>query len=79
MINQQVMSLVRPGGLLLTCSCSNSVSQQNGLFLSYLVESAKNIQRNIQIVKELSVSCDHPINVSSQDGKYFTAYLLRIE
>ena len=79
MINQQAMSLVRSGGLLFTCSCSTSVSQTNGLFLSYLVQSSKNAQRKIQIIKELSVSSDHPINASSQDGKYFTAYLLRVE
>lgn len=78
-INYQTMSLVRPGGLLLTCTCSSAVSHQYGLFHKYLNEASRQLGRNVTIIKELGASSDHPINVGFPEGKYFTAYLLRVE
>jgi 23S rRNA (cytosine1962-C5)-methyltransferase len=73
------MSLVRPGGLLLTCTCSAAVSHQPDLFRSYLNEAARLVGRNVTVIQELGAAKDHPVNIAYPEGKYFTAYLLRID
>jgi 23S rRNA (cytosine1962-C5)-methyltransferase len=73
------MSLVRPGGLLLTCTCSAAVSHQSGLFRSYLSEAARLVGRHVTVIQELGAARDHPVNLAYPEGKYFTAYLLRVE
>jgi 23S rRNA (cytosine1962-C5)-methyltransferase len=73
------MSLVRPGGLLLTCTCSSAVSHQKGLFHSYLAEASRLLGRSVTIICELGAASDHPVNIAYPEGRYFTAYLLRIE
>lgn len=73
------MSLVRPGGLLLSCTCSSAVSHQYGLFHKYLNEASRLLGRNVTIIQELGAAPDHPVNVGFVEGKYFTAYLLHVE
>ena len=59
-INRLGMQAVRPGGILLTCSCSGLVSERD--FLSILTRSAAEAGVVLQIFKITGASSDHPFS-----------------
>lgn len=72
------MRLVRPGGLLLTCSCSAAMTQ-SGEFPKMLQEASKLCKRDITILGKFSTGADHPVHLSYPEGAYLTAFLLRVK
>jgi 23S rRNA (cytosine1962-C5)-methyltransferase len=58
-INLRGMKLVRPGGFLVTSSCTNLVSPE--LFLQIIDMAAKDTRRKIRQVVFQTQSADHPI------------------
>jgi 23S rRNA (cytosine1962-C5)-methyltransferase len=58
-INLRGMKLTKPGGFLVTASCTNLVSP--GLFLKTIEEAAKDAKRKLRQVVWQTQSADHPI------------------
>jgi 23S rRNA (cytosine1962-C5)-methyltransferase len=75
-INRLGMQTLRPGGILLTCSCSGLVSEQN--FLSILARSAADAGVVLQIFKVAGASSDHPFSTIFPEGRYLKAVLARV-
>ena len=76
-VNTWAMSLVKPGGLLLTCSCSAAVTQSNSL-LSVVTDAAAAGRRDVTILAQSSTGGDHPVHLGYAEGSYLTAILMRI-
>lgn len=70
------MSLVKPGGLLLTCSCSAAMTQSENDFRYMLMEAAKLSKRDITIISTSGAANDHPVHVAYPEGRYLTATLV---
>lgn len=70
------MSLVKPGGLLLTCSCSAAMTQSENEFRYMLMEAAKQSKRDITIISTTGAANDHPVHVAYPEGRYLTATLV---
>jgi len=68
---------VKPGGLLLTCSCSGAVTQAD-LLASFVAEAAQSARRDVTILSKSSAAADHPVYIGYKEGAYLTALLLRI-
>lgn len=70
-LNSAAMRLVRPGGLLMTCSCSGAVAQ-SGEFVQMLQRAAKRARRRVVVVRTGSAAPDHPLDPGYPEGQYLT-------
>lgn len=72
-INLRGMKLVRPGGFLVTSSCTNLVQPQ--LFLDIIQMAATDAKRKIRQVIFSSQSADHPI-IRGQENTHYLKFLI---
>jgi 23S rRNA (cytosine1962-C5)-methyltransferase len=75
-INLLAMKLLRPGGYLVTFSCSGSVSAD--LFQKIVAGAALDAGVDAQIVTQLHQAEDHPILLSFPEGAYLKGLILEI-
>ena len=76
-INQKAIEKIRPGGLLLTFSCSQAVSRDD--FQTMCFTAAANARRKVRIVRQLPHAMDHPVSIYHPEGEYLKGLLLYIE
>lgn len=76
-INLRGLKLVKPGGFLVTSSCTNLVSPQ--LFLQIIDMAAKDARRNIRQVTFQTQSADHPIIWSMENTQYLKFLVIEVE
>ena len=67
-INLFAFKLLRPGGILVTYSCSGGVDA--GLFQKIVAGAALDAGADAQIVEHLSQGADHPISLHFPEGAY---------
>jgi 23S rRNA (cytosine1962-C5)-methyltransferase len=67
-INLLAFKLLRPGGILVTFSCSGGVSPD--LFQKIVAGAALDASVNAQIIEMLSQSGDHPVSLNFPEGAY---------
>jgi 23S rRNA (cytosine1962-C5)-methyltransferase len=75
-MNKLAMSVVKPGGLLLTCSCTGLVSEEE--FLDMLRRASFYAGREAQVLKVSGAGGDHPFMAHVKESRYLKAALLRI-
>jgi len=75
-MNKLAMSVVAPGGLLLTCSCTGLVSEEE--FLDMLRRASFYAGREAQVLKVSGAGGDHPFMAHVKESRYLKAVLLRI-
>lgn len=74
-LNRQALSVLRPGGLLATASCSARVSQ--AAFLDAVKEAAFNAEEELVLVEERYQPPDHPLRLQFPEGRYLKFLVLR--
>jgi len=67
-INLRAMKLLRPGGLLLSASCSHHLSEAH--FEAMLREAAADVGRSFQLLAKRSQSWDHPVLLNVPETHY---------
>jgi 23S rRNA (cytosine1962-C5)-methyltransferase len=67
-INLLAFKLLRPGGILVTFSCSGGIDA--GLFQKIVAGSALDAGVDAQIIEHLSQGVDHPISLHFPEGTY---------
>jgi 23S rRNA (cytosine1962-C5)-methyltransferase len=67
-LNLRALKMLRPGGILVTCSCSFHVSQ--ALFLEMLGEAARDAHRALRLVEIRGQAKDHPILLNVPETAY---------
>jgi 23S rRNA (cytosine1962-C5)-methyltransferase len=75
-INLLAFKLLRPGGLLVTFSCSGGVNAE--LFQSIVAGAALDAGVCAHIVSRLEQSPDHPVALNFPEGAYLKGLVLRI-
>ena len=75
-INRVAVGLLEPGGILVTCSCSGSVTRD--AFHQMLAGVAQRSGRSIQILESRGAAADHPVNASCLEGEYLTCVIARV-
>lgn len=75
-LNLHALRLLRPGGLLLTFSCSQHLSWE--LFGKIVGGAASDLARRVQILKRLSHPPDHPVGLHHPEGEYLKGLLLAV-
>ncbi|HEX7961929.1 MAG TPA: class I SAM-dependent rRNA methyltransferase [Terriglobales bacterium] len=72
-LNLRALKMLRPEGLLVTCSCSHHVSTEN--FLEMLTSAAVDAHRTLRIVEVRGQSKDHPIVAGIPETSYLKCVL----
>jgi len=75
-INMLGMHLLRPGGLLVTFSCSGLVSAD--LFQKVVFGASLDAGREVQILARLFQGKDHPVLLTFPEGAYLKGLLCRV-
>lgn len=79
-LNRLALRLVRPGGLLLTCSCSGLLSEESFLRLLYAAaRQAGDSGREVQLLAKTGAAPDHPVAPNCPETEYLRAIWLRVE
>ena len=74
-LNVRALRLLRPGGLLVTCSCSGKVKPAE--FEEMLLGAADDVRRPIQILERRGPAADHPALAGLPETEYLKAFFLR--
>jgi 23S rRNA (cytosine1962-C5)-methyltransferase len=75
-INLRGMKLIRPGGFLVTSSCTNLVQPE--LFLEIIEMAAKDARRKIRQVTFQAASADHPIIWNMENTNYLKFLIVEV-
>jgi len=75
-LNLLGMQVLRPGGVLLTCSCSGVVRMDD--ILGVISIEAQRLQRSVQLLETYTYSLDHPISLAMPETSYLKAIFCRI-
>ena len=75
-INLRAMRLLRPGGFLITCSCSHHLTTQQ--FRQLLWEAAADIHRPVRLLEQRGQNSDHPIVLGMPETEYLKCFLLQV-
>lgn len=75
-LNLHSFKLVKPGGHLMTYSCSGAISSD--LFQKIVFGALADSGREAQIIRILGAGEDHPIALTFPEGQYLKGLLLRV-
>lgn len=74
-INLRSLKLLRPGGCLVTCSCSHHIPEH--LFLEIIAEAATDARREVRVIERRTQSRDHPILLTVPETHYIKCLILQ--
>ncbi|MEO8349627.1 MAG: class I SAM-dependent rRNA methyltransferase [Acidobacteriota bacterium] len=74
-VNRLAMSLVAPGGWLLTCSCSGLVTMD--LFQKIVFSASIEAGARFELVARAGAGPDHPVSMDCPEGEYLKGLWLR--
>jgi 23S rRNA (cytosine1962-C5)-methyltransferase len=75
-LNLRALKMLRPGGILVTCSCSYHVSPAD--FLGVVAQAARDMHRNLRIVENRTQARDHPILIAVPETAYLKCIVLAV-
>jgi 23S rRNA (cytosine1962-C5)-methyltransferase len=75
-LNLRALKMLRPGGILVTCSCSYHISQSS--FLEMLASAALDAHRALRLVEVRGQSRDHPILLNVPETSYLKCVIAHV-
>ena len=75
-INLRGLKLTRPGGFLVTCSCSQHILPE--MFQDIINQAARDAKKRIRLVEYRTQGYDHPILPQSVETKYLKCMILQV-
>lgn len=75
-LNAMAMQHIKPGGLLMTYSCSQVVDKT--LFTNTIIAAAIESGRSVKILHQLHQPADHPISAFHPEGEYLKGLMLQV-
>lgn len=75
-INLLAFKLLRPGGVLVTFSCSGVMGVE--LFQKIVADAALDAHREAQIIQILTQASDHPVALNFPEGRYLKGLVCRV-
>lgn len=75
-LNKLGMVTTKPGGTLVTCSCSGLISPDE--FFSILRGAARSANRRVQILEERGPGADHPVMTDCPESGYLKCFFCRV-
>ncbi len=75
-LNQLALSLVKPGGIFVTCSCSGLLSEVD--FESHVIKAAHRLNRRLQFFSKTGAGVDHPVYSNCLESRYLKVLWSRV-
>jgi 23S rRNA (cytosine1962-C5)-methyltransferase len=75
-LNLRALKMLRPGGILVTCSCSFHVSAAD--FLKVVADAAQDAHKDLRLVESRGASKDHPILLNVPETSYLQCLIFSV-
>ena len=75
-LNLRVLKMLRPGGILVTCSCSYHVSEAE--FMEVVAQAARDVHRNLRVLEKRTQAKDHPILLTVPETAYLKCFIMSV-
>jgi len=76
-LNLRALKMLRPGGTLVTCSCSHHVSWDE--FHGVVAAAAGDAQRRIRLLERREAAPDHPVILNIPETEYLKCLILQVD
>ncbi|MBM4287950.1 MAG: class I SAM-dependent rRNA methyltransferase [Deltaproteobacteria bacterium] len=71
-LNRRALHLLKPGGILITCSCSYNLAAE--AFLEVLRQAARESRRQVRLVECRGAARDHPVLLALPESSYLKCF-----
>ncbi len=75
-LNLRALKMLRPGGILVTCSCSFHVSESE--FLEMVGSAAADAGRRVRLLEKRGAAADHPVLVNMPETAYLKCLICEV-
>lgn len=75
-INYRAMKLLKPGGFLVTCSCSEYMPRD--LFMKIIVSAGNDAHKRLRLVESRAQAPDHPIIMGNNVSDYLKCIIVQV-
>ena len=75
-LNLRALKMLRPGGVLVTCSCSYHVGEAD--FLQTVAAAALDARRTVRLIEKRGQARDHPVLVGVPETAYLKCLILQV-
>src|SRR5271167_4899145 len=75
-LNLRALKMLRPGGVLVTCSCSYHVSPTE--FLEVVTQASRDVHKNLRVVQRRCQSQDHPVLLNIPETSYLKCVIASV-
>jgi len=75
-LNLRALKMLRPGGTLITCSCSYHVSPAD--FQDVVADSARDVHRTVRLLESRTQAKDHPILLQVPETAYLKCLIVSV-
>jgi 23S rRNA (cytosine1962-C5)-methyltransferase len=76
-LNLRALKMMRPGGLLVTCSCSHHVGWNE--LESSVASAAADARRRVRLLERRGAALDHPVVLNLPETEYLKCLVLEVE
>jgi 23S rRNA (cytosine1962-C5)-methyltransferase len=76
-LHRQVFAAMKPGAMLLTCSCSSAITQ--ALLIQIVRDTAAHLRKTVRILDCLGAGSDHPMLPAFPEGQYLQGLVVMLE
>ena len=75
-INLRAMRILRPGGILVTCSCSQHIDDLT--FKAMLQDAARDARREVRLLEQRGQGPDHPVLLRAPETQYLICLIAEV-
>ena len=76
-LNLRALRMLRPGGVLVTCSCSHHVSLAD--FTAVVASAAGDARRRVRLVERRGAAADHPVVLTIPETEYLKCLVCAVD
>jgi 23S rRNA (cytosine1962-C5)-methyltransferase len=76
-LNLRALKMLRPGGILVTCSCSHHVSLAD--FTAVVAAAAGDAGRRVRLIERRGAAADHPVVLTIPETEYLKCLICEVE
>ena len=76
-LNLRALKMLRPGGTLVTCSCSHHVGIEE--FTAVVAAAASDARRQVRLLDRRGAAADHPVLLTVPETEYLKCLICRVE
>ena len=76
-LNLRALKMLRPGGTLVTCSCSHHVGIEE--FTGVVAAAAGDAHRQVRLLERRGAAADHPVLLTVPETEYLKCLICRVE